>query len=119
MTDLEFGIIKTHAQSGYDILKDVEFPWPIARMVLEHHERVDGSGYPKGLVAEETLLESRIMAVADVVESMASHRPYRPAFGIDLALNEIENNKGTLYDTGVVDACLRIFKENGYQLKGT
>ena len=119
LTDLEFGIIKTHAQSGYDILKDVEFPWPIARMVLEHHERVDGSGYPKGLVAEETLLESRIMAVADVVESMASHRPYRPAFGIDLALNEIENNKGTLYDTGVVDACLRIFKENGYQLKGT
>jgi PAS domain S-box-containing protein len=120
LTDLEFGIIKTHAQSGYDILKDVEFPWPIARMVLEHHERMDGSGYPKGLVAEETLLESRIMAVADVVESMASHRPYRPALGIDAALEEIENNRGTHYDTSTVDACLRIFRENGYQLiKGT
>jgi PAS domain S-box-containing protein len=120
LTDLEFGIIKTHAQSGYDILKDIEFPWPIARMVLEHHERMDGSGYPNGLVAEETLLESRIMAVADVVESMASHRPYRPALGIDAALEEIENKRGTHYDTSTVDACLRIFRENGYQLiKGT
>ncbi len=119
LTDLEFGIIKTHAQSGYDILKDIEFPWPIARMVLEHHERMDGSGYPNGLVAEETLLESRILSVADVVEAIASHRPYRPSFGIDAALKEIENNKGTLYDPGVVDACLRIFRQNGYQLKQT
>jgi PAS domain S-box-containing protein len=119
LTDLEFGIIKTHAQSGYDILKDIEFPWPIARMVLEHHERMDGSGYPKGLVAEETLLESRILSVADVVESMASHRPYRPALGIDAALEEIEKNRGILYDNTVADACLRLFRENGYQLKGT
>jgi HD-GYP domain-containing protein (c-di-GMP phosphodiesterase class II) len=119
LTDLEFGIIKTHAQSGYDILKDVEFPWPIARMVLEHHERMDGSGYPEGLVAEETLLESRIMAVADVVESMASHRPYRPALGIDAALEEIENNRGTHYDISTADACLRIFREKGFQLKQT
>jgi HD-GYP domain-containing protein (c-di-GMP phosphodiesterase class II) len=119
LTDLEFGIVKTHAQSGYDILKDVEFPWPIARMVLEHHERMDGSGYPKGLVAEETLLESRILSVADVVESMASHRPYRPALGIDAALEEIEKNRGILYDNTVADACLRLFRENGYQLKGT
>jgi PAS domain S-box-containing protein len=120
LTDLEFGIIKTHAQSGHDILKDIEFPWPIARMVLEHHERMDGSGYPNGLVAEETLLESRILSVADVVESMASHRPYRPALGIDAALEEIENKRGTHYDTSTVDACLRIFRENGYQLiKGT
>ena len=119
LTDLEFGIIKTHAQSGYDILKDIDFPWPIARIILEHHERMDGSGYPKGLVAEETLLESRILSVADVVESMASHRPYRPALGIDVAMKEIENNRGTHYDTSTVDACLRIFRENGYQLKGT
>ena len=119
LTDLEFGIIKTHAQSGYDILKDVEFPWPIARMILEHHERMDGSGYPNGLVAGETLLESRILSVADVVESMASHRPYRPAFDIDAALKEIENNRGTRYDTSAVDACLKIFRVNGYQLKQT
>jgi PAS domain S-box-containing protein len=117
LTDLEFGIIKTHAQSGYDILKDIEFPWPIARMVLEHHERMDGSGYPNGLVAKETLLESKILSVADVVEAIASHRPYRPSFGIDAALKELENNKGTLYDPNVVDACLRIFRQNGYQLK--
>ena len=116
LTALEFGIIKTHAQSGHDILKDVEFPWPIARMVLEHHERMDGSGYPNGLTGENLLVESQILSVADVVEAMASHRPYRPALGIDAALKEIENNKGTLYDTGVVDACLRLFRENGYQL---
>jgi PAS domain S-box-containing protein len=119
LTDLEFGIIKTHAQSGYDILKDLEFPWPIARMILEHHERVNGSGYPNRLLAEETLIESRILAVADVVESMASHRPYRPSLGIDAALKEIEKNKGTLFDANVVDACLRIFRENRYQLKKT
>jgi PAS domain S-box-containing protein len=119
LTDLEFGIIKTHAQSGYDILKDIEFPWPIARVVLEHHERMDGSGYPRNLKGDDILMEARILAVADVVESMASHRPYRPAFGIDAALEEIENNRGTHYDTSTVDACLRIFRENGYQLKGT
>jgi PAS domain S-box-containing protein len=117
LTDLEFGIIKTHAQSGYDILKDIEFPWPIARMVLEHHERMNGSGYPNGLLAEEMLLESRILAVADVVESMASHRPYRPSLGIEAALEEIEKNRGTLYDNAVADACLRLFREKGYQLQ--
>jgi HD-GYP domain-containing protein (c-di-GMP phosphodiesterase class II) len=116
LTALEFSLIKTHAQSGYDILKDIDFPWPIARMVLEHHERMDGSGYPNGLIAEETLLESRILAVADVVESMASHRPYRPALGIDAALKEIEKNRGALYDTGAVDACVRLFREKGFQL---
>ena len=119
LTDLEFGIIKTHAQSGYDILKDIEFPWPIARMVLEHHERMDGSGYPRNLKGDDILMEARILAVADVVESMASHRPYRPAFGIDAALKEIENNKGTIYDNTVADACLRLFREKGFQLKGT
>jgi PAS domain S-box-containing protein len=116
LTALEFSLIKTHTQSGYDILKDIDFPWPIARMVLEHHERMDGSGYPNGLIAEETLLESRILAVADVVESMASHRPYRPALGIDAALKEIEKNRGALYDTGAVDACVRLFQEKGFQL---
>jgi HD-GYP domain-containing protein (c-di-GMP phosphodiesterase class II) len=119
LTDLEFGIIKTHAQSGYDILKDIEFPWPIARMVLEHHERMDGSGYPGNLNGDDILMEARILAVSDVVEAMGSHRPYRPSRGIDAALEEIENKRGTHYDTGVVDACLRIFREKGYQLEGT
>jgi len=117
LTTLEFSLIKTHAQSGYDILKDIEFPWPVARMIQEHHERMDGSGYPQGLVGEEILLGSRILAVADVVESMASHRPYRAALGLDAALAEIENNKGTLYDADVVDACLRVFREKGFQFE--
>ncbi|KQC08163.1 MAG: hypothetical protein APR62_05345 [Smithella sp. SDB] len=117
LTDIEFSLIKIHPKSGYDILKDIDFPWPVARIVLEHHERINGSGYPNGLVSEETLLESRIIAVADVVESMASHRPYRPALGIEAALEEIEKNRETLYDNAVVDACLRLFKERNYQLK--
>jgi PAS domain S-box-containing protein len=117
LTNLEFSLIKTHAQSGYDILKDIEFPWPIAKMVLEHHERMNGSGYPNGLTGDNILMESRILAVADVVESMASHRPYRSALGIDKALEEIEKNRGTLYDNAVADACLRLFREKGYQLQ--
>jgi PAS domain S-box-containing protein len=119
LTALEFSLIKTHSQSGYDILKDIDFPWPIARMILEHHERINGSGYPNGLIAEETLIYSRILAVADVVESMASHRPYRPALGIEAALDEIEKNRGTLYDNTVADACLRLFREKGFQLEKT
>ena len=119
LTDLEFGLIKTHAQSGYDILKDIEFPWPIARMVLEHHERMDGSGYPGNLNGDDILMEARILAVSDVVEAMGSHRPYRPSRGIDAALEEIENKRGTHYDTSTVDACLRLFREKGYQLEGT
>jgi HD-GYP domain-containing protein (c-di-GMP phosphodiesterase class II) len=116
LTALEFSLIKTHSQSGYDILKDIDFPWPVARTVLEHHERMNGSGYPNGLTGDNLLMESRILAVADVVESMASHRPYRPSLGIDAALEEIEKNRGKLYDTGAVDACLRVFREKGYQL---
>jgi len=119
LTNIEFSLIKTHAQSGYDILKDIDFPWPIARMVLEHHERMDGSGYPNGLTAEETIVESRILSVADVVEAMASHRPYRPGLGFDAALEEIEKNRGTLYDNTVADACLRLFREKGFQLTET
>ena len=118
LTDIEFSIMRTHPQSGYDILKNIEFPWPIARMVLEHHERVDGSGYPNGLKKDQSLLESRILAVADTVEAMASHRPYRPGLGIEIALREIETHRGTLYDETVADACLRLFKEKGYQLPG-
>ena len=108
LTDLEFDLIKTHSQSGYDILKDIEFPWPIARIVLEHHERINGSGYPNGLKGEQILLESRILAIADVVEAISSHRPYRPAHGIEVALDEITKNKGSLYDPALVDACLRL-----------
>ncbi len=119
LTDMEFSLIKLHPQSGYDILKDIEFPWPVARMVLEHHERVDGSGYPNGLKGEEILLESRIIALADVVEAIASHRPYRPALGIDLALSEIINHRGTQFDPEAVDACLRIFNKKEYHFLGS
>jgi len=119
LTVTEFMLIKIHPQTGYDILKNIEFPWPIAQIVLQHHERMDGSGYPNGLKGEEILLEARILCLADVVEAMASHRPYRPAIGIEAALDEIENNKGTLYDADVVDVCLRLFREKGFKLEGT
>ena len=99
------------------MLKDVDSPWPLAQIVYQHHERMNGSGYPRNLKGDEILMEARIMAVADVVEAMASHRPYRPALGIDLALAEIEKNKGTFFDDAVADACLRLFREKGYQLK--
>jgi PAS domain S-box-containing protein len=115
LTDLEFSLIKEHSRKGYEMLKDVESPWPLAQIVHQHHERMNGSGYPKNLKGDEILMDARIMAVADVVEAMASHRPYRPALGIDAALKEIEKNKGILYDDAVVDACLRLFREKGYQ----
>jgi PAS domain S-box-containing protein len=114
LTNIEFELIKTHVRCGYDILKDIDFPWSIARMVLEHHERMDGSGYPQGLTGDKLLPESRILSVADVVESMASHRPYRPALGVIAALAEINMNKGLLYDPEAVDACLRLFHEKNY-----
>jgi len=112
----EFGIIKEHPQVGYNILKTVDFPWPIAQIVLQHHERMDGSGYPFGISGDNILIEARILAVADVVEAMASHRPYRPALGIDVALKEILKNRGSFYDLDVVDACLRLFNEKDYRL---
>jgi HD-GYP domain-containing protein (c-di-GMP phosphodiesterase class II) len=118
LTNIEFSMIKEHSQKGYDILKDVESPWPLAQIVYQHHERMDGSGYPRNLKGDEILMEARILAVADVVEAMASHRPYRPAIGINAALVEIENNKGTLYDADVVDACLRLFREKDFNLRG-
>jgi putative nucleotidyltransferase with HDIG domain len=111
---LEFGLIKAHSQTGYDILKGIEFPWRIADMVYQHHERANGSGYPLGLKENEILLESRILAVADVVEAMASHRPYRPALGIDAALDEISKNRGVFYDPQVADGCLSVFKDDGF-----
>jgi HD-GYP domain-containing protein (c-di-GMP phosphodiesterase class II) len=119
LTELEFSLIKEHSQKGYDMLKDVESPWPLAEIVYQHHERMDGSGYPRNLKGDDILMEARIMAVADVVESMASHRPYRPALGIEAALEEIKKNKGILYDDAVADACLRLFQEKDFQLERT
>ena len=116
LTDIEFSFIKEHPGVGYDILKDIEFSWPIADIVLQHHERLNGSGYPQGLSGDKILIEARIIAVADVVEAMASHRPYRPALGLGTALEEISSKKGQLYDEKVVDACLRLFKEKGFEL---
>jgi len=117
LTEPEFNMIKTHSKAGYDILKTIEFPWPVAPIVLQHHERKDGSGYPSGLSAKDILLEARILGVADVVEAMASHRPYRPALGIDKALEEISQKKGDLYDPEVVDACLSLFSKNGFKFE--
>ncbi len=116
LSEIEFELIKNHPRSGYDILKGVEFPWPLLEIILQHHERMDGSGYPQHLKGDLIILEARIMAVADVVESMASHRPYRQALGIDKALEEIEQNSGRLYDPLVASACLRLFREKGYKL---
>jgi putative nucleotidyltransferase with HDIG domain len=111
LTDLEYLMVKTHAQRGYEVLQSIDFPWPIATIVWQHHERLDGSGYPNGLKGEEILLEARIIAVADTVEAMTSHRPYRAALGINEALKEITQNRGKLFDPNVVDACLRRFSE--------
>jgi HD-GYP domain-containing protein (c-di-GMP phosphodiesterase class II) len=116
LREIEFQFIQGHAQAGYDVLKGVVFPWPVAQVALQHHERIDGSGYPQGLKSDEILLEARIMAVADVVEAMFSHRPYRPGLGIERALEEIERGRGEIYDLEVANACLRMFREKGYQL---
>ncbi len=117
LTQVEFDLVKTHAQAGYEILKDIDFPWPIARMVLEHHEKINGAGYPNRLTSEKILLESKILVVADVVEAMASHRPYRPALGIGAALDEIRKNRGALYDAQVVDVCLNLFEKQHFAFK--
>jgi PAS domain S-box-containing protein/putative nucleotidyltransferase with HDIG domain len=114
LTDIEYSLIQGHPRIGCDILKNIEFPWPVADIVYQHHERVDGSGYPQGLKGEEICLEARIVAVADVVEAMASHRPYRPGLGIDKALAEIKRGRGSIYDAKVADACLRLFREDKF-----
>jgi len=117
LTDIEFDLIKIHPLVGYNILKQIEFPRPVAEIVLQHHERMNGSGYPHGLSGEDILLEARILGVADVVEAMASHRPYRPALGIDKALEEISKNRGTLYDPQVVDACVKLFTQKEFKFE--
>jgi len=116
LSDIEFSLIKGHSQAGSDILKAIDFSYPVAQIVLQHHERLNGSGYPNNLKGDEILLEARIIGVADVVEAMSSHRPYRPSLGIDAALDEISKNKGTLYDPEVVDICLKLFKEKEFKL---
>ncbi len=113
LLDIEFALVKTHAEEGYNILKKVDFPWDIAEIVRQHHERLDGSGYPRGLRGDEILLEAKIIAVADTVEAMASHRPYRPSQGIDAALRFIEEEKGRFFDETVVDVCRNLFAEGG------
>jgi len=117
LTDIQFGLIKAHPQTGYQILKGIEFPCDIARIVLQHHERIDGSGYPQGLCGDDILLEAKILAVADVVEAMSSHRPYRPALGIDKALEEISSNKGKLYDPRVVEAFEKVLNKGNFELE--
>ncbi|HVN94169.1 MAG TPA: PAS domain S-box protein [Terracidiphilus sp.] len=118
LSPLQLDLVKEHVEIGYEIIKDVRFPWPIADIVRQHHERLNGSGYPLGLSGDAILLESRILAVADVVEAMATHRPYRPSRGIDAALEEVDKGRGTLYDSDAVDACIRVFHDEGYQLPG-
>ncbi len=116
LTAIEYQLVQGHSQASFDILKRVEFGWQVAEIALQHHERMDGSGYPKGLVGEAILFEARIMAVADVVEAMSSHRPYRPGLGIEKALAEIERGRGAAYDPRAVDACLRLYREKDFSL---
>lgn len=115
LPEIEFALIKNHSQIGYDILMDINFPWAVEEIVLQHHERINGSGYPRGLKDDEILIEAKIIAVADVIEAMSSHRPYRPALGIEKALKEISLNKGILYDPKVVDACLKLFRKKKFK----
>jgi len=116
LTPTEMELVKAHAQAGYEILKDVPFSFPVAEVILQHHERLDGSGYPRGLKGDDILPEARVLAVADVLESMSAHRPYRPALGVDAALVELERGRGTLFDPEVLDATFRLLREKGYSL---
>jgi putative nucleotidyltransferase with HDIG domain len=117
ITQDEYNIIKQHCQIGYEILKGIEFPWPVAQIVLQHHEKMNGSGYPQGLTGEKILLEARILTVADVIEAMSSHRPYRPGLGIDKALDEVINNKSTFFDPVVVDTCWNLFSAGKFEFE--
>jgi len=112
-------LIKTHSQVAYDILKGIDFPWPVAEIILQHHEKIDGSGYPRGLKDEQILLEARIICVADVIEAIASHRPYRPALSMETALAEIRANSGKLYDQKVVEHCLNLIEKKGFTFSKT
>ncbi len=113
----EMELLQSHPQAGYDILKEIEFPWAIAETVLQHHERIDGSGYPNGLKDDKILIQAKVIQVADVVEAMSSDRPYRPALGTEKALNELNENRGTLYDDEIVDSCLKLFIEDNFEFK--
>lgn len=119
LTETEYALVKTHPEVGWEIVRDIDFPWPVADMIRQHHERPDGSGYPQGLKDGDIVFEARILAVADVVEAMASHRPYRPALGLEQALEEIRRGAGRLYDSDIVDACVDLFATGGYQLPPT
>jgi PAS domain S-box-containing protein/putative nucleotidyltransferase with HDIG domain len=114
LSDVEWAMVKQHAPAGHEILSGIDFPWPVAEIVLQHHERLDGSGYPHGISDGDIVLEARIIAVADVVEAMYAHRPYRPSCGIEAALAEVESGRGRLFDAEVVDACLTLFAENRF-----
>jgi len=114
LSPIEYQMIQQHAMAGYEILKNGDFPWPIALMILQHHERLDGSGYPQALHGDQIIIEAKILAVADVVEAIASHRPYRPGLGVAAALEEIDRGRGTVYESTVVDACNKLFKEKSY-----
>ncbi|MBN2125065.1 MAG: response regulator [Deltaproteobacteria bacterium] len=118
LSDMEFELIRAHPQVGYEILKGIDFPWPVAEIAYQHHERMDGAGYPRGLKDREILLEARIISVADVVEAMSSHRPYRPALGMDVALEEIFKNRDKSYDPDAVDACLEVLKKGDFDFAG-
>jgi PAS domain S-box-containing protein/putative nucleotidyltransferase with HDIG domain len=117
LSNIEFDLMKTHPQTGYEILKNIDFPWPVADIIYQHHEKLNGTGYPRGLKGDEILLESKILSVADVVEAMASHRPYRPALGIETALEEILKYRTIYFDADIVDACISLFREKGYEMK--
>lgn len=117
LSEFEFGMIKSHPKVDSEIVEGIDFPWPVARTVLQHHERLDGSGYPFGLQGDDIIMEARILAVADVVEAMSSHRPYRPALGIQRALEEVDAGRGTQFDPAVVDTCLKLFRELDYELR--
>ncbi|MCJ7665543.1 MAG: HD-GYP domain-containing protein, partial [Actinobacteria bacterium] len=115
LTDIEFEMIKTHPQLSYDMLKNIDFPLPIVDIIIQHHEKLDGSGYPRGLKGKDIMLEAKILTVADVLEAMSSHRPYRPALGINIAVEEIKKNKGILYDPAVVNSCIKIITKKGFE----
>ena len=114
INEAEYTLIKNHPEIAFETLKDIESPWQTTKIIIQHHERLDGSGYPLGLTGEDIILEAKILGVADVIEAMSSHRPYRPSLGIEKALEEIVKNKGKLYDTKVVDACVRVFNEKKF-----
>jgi HD-GYP domain-containing protein (c-di-GMP phosphodiesterase class II) len=117
LTPLEYSLVQTHVEAGYGLLQPIDFPWPLAEIIYQHHERLDGSGYPRGIRGDEVMLEARILAVADVVEATSAHRPYRPGLGLETAMAEIESGKDRFFDPAVVDGCVALFREDGFQFE--